>query len=443
MDKFPLTFHKEEYNEHLGVYQKWIHGEKHRQIEKIYSMSAFQEYYESTGFVTADYQKYAEYLYISVMSIIKNSDDWFVRIYMDESILHPQNPDVGIWKEKLTLLKQQPLVQIVCIKFPRYYLSTNCHKELLAVMFRYLTLFDPNVSISLFRDIDNVYTEQHDYFVDKWLEQGNDICFFMNEHYKRQQLCGLTTTNTVLENTYYNTILSGIWNIRKPLNTIFPISIWQKMFAYIESFTDCTSKPEYITYKHYGTRFTYGFDELALTRVALPIFIQLNLTIYNIPIKIYDVDFFNNMFENPLLIKFLRNLSDDTTIQTIKQIMIHNYWEMYTKNAGLAQYILCILTNIYFGIITKKSKFYKNEIFINNIKNKIIPNALLMAIGTFTFKNYNRYNWYPVQGKDSCGSAIVSKFLLTNKKITLSEWTADSELSVEAPVVPIPPNYNI
>ena len=431
MIDFPVKFHEDEYDKRLGVYQKWISGDSSKIIEKIYSVSAFQLHLPAFGkFFTNEYQKYAEYLVLMIDSIILRSPEWYIRIYMDESIIHPENSDSVIWNAKLTYLKTLERVQIICVKFPRYYLPNHCHKELLPVMFRYLTLFDPNLSIILLRDIDNIYTEQHEWFVNEWLERGDDICFFMHENYKRQEVVALTTTDVILSDTYYNTILSGLWNFRKQPGTILPISLWQKIFAYIEDYTDVTLSPEYIGYRHYGQKFNYGFDELSLTRNIIPYFINQGMKIYTVPIRIYDVEFFLNLLENPSLTKFLRNLSDDATIQMIKRILIQNYWVMHTHTSGLAQYILCILTNIYFGILRKKSKYYTSETFINNIKNKVMPNVLLMSIGIFLFKNYKRYNWYPIANKIGSGSETVSNFLATNKRITIGEWTAGTYTSV-------------
>lgn len=299
-------------------------------------------------------------------------------------------------------------------------------------MFRYLALFDPNVGIVLFRDIDNVYTTQHHYFVDEWIKYGEDISVYMNENYKHKQISD--SLNYTLseckplnedEQKYYTTILSGLLNVRKEIGEAFSVNIWQKMFAYLEGMSTLSG---FFTLSE-NVRFTYGFDELALTRVAIPIFMESNLSIRCIPIRIYDKEYIENMFENPILTKFLRNLSDDATLQIVKKIIVDEYWLMNTPNAGLSQYMLCIITNIYFGIITNKSKFYINSTFIENIKNKIIPNPLLMSIGMFTFKNYKRYNWYPISGKSSCGSFVVDNFLLTNKKITIEEWTCGSNLA--------------
>lgn len=98
--QFPILFDENEYSKELGLYQKWIHGYKDEQIPKLYSMSAFQAY-SNNRFITADYQKYAEYLQLSTEGILKPTTDWHIRLYIDESILNPLNPDMEIWKGKL------------------------------------------------------------------------------------------------------------------------------------------------------------------------------------------------------------------------------------------------------------------------------------------------------------------------------------------------------
>jgi hypothetical protein len=424
-------FLQEEYNAELGCYIKWIQGNPEEKIEKMYSMSAFHFFDNNIGYVEHyEYQKYAEYLNLTVRSIIENSPDWYVRIYTDTSILTDLNGESNKWKEILDNFSDESRIQILCIKMPDYYSETNHnHQGLLPVLFRYLTLFDPNVSICLFRDIDNIWTEQHDYFTNQWLSGTEDICVFLNTNYKRQQICDLTPTDVVLEEKYYCTLLSGMWNIRKSFGYIFPFDIWQKMFAYIENYTDFVNNPEYKTYKYFGIRFTYGFDELALTRIVLPIFMDMGLTFYAIPIKIYDLDSLNCLFDDPILKKFFDLMSDRQTMSIVKQIALNNYWHMNTENEGLSEYILCILINIYFNIIIGKSS-YKNEKFISALQNKIYPVPILMGLGLFTFKNLNRYNWYPIQNVKSTGGIdVVKKFIDQNLRLTLEDFTANSDLS--------------
>jgi hypothetical protein len=423
-----MEFTKGEYNKDLGCYLKWVHGSRDQVVEKMYSISAF--HFFTSGYIKASYNKYAEYLEQSVVSIMNNEPEWAVRVYTDPSIYSANNPDNKLWMQVLAELIKYDRVQIVCIKMPRYFDDeVGCHSGLLPVMFRYLTLFDPNVGVCLFRDIDNIWTEQHQYFINKWLAGGEDICLFLNQDYKRQQAEGLYRDGVMLESKYYNTILSGLWSIRKPIGAQFNPSLWWRIFAYIESYTDFVNLPEYKDYQLYGVRFIYGFDELALTRVLMPIFINMGLTFYAIPIKIYDVDYFNNLFDEPALGKFLKYLTYGADLSTIKSITINNYWHMGGANAGLSQYMLCILTSIYFNLIIGKSK-YKNGVLINTLRDRVYPVPLLMSLGIFTFKNYKKYNWFPLEGKSQSGSGIVNNFLKENKKITLDEFAAGSDLNI-------------
>jgi hypothetical protein len=428
----PIEWNIEEYVPELGCYLKWLHGDPSQQIEKLYCMAAFHFFTTDTGYIEhLEYQKYAEYMDISVNSIIVSTTDWYVRVYIDESVLNSLNPENVIWREKLAVLYTIPRVQVICVKMPRYYLpNSQNHQGLLPVIFRYLPLFDKNTSILLFRDIDNIWTEQHHYFVDKWLTNGNeDIFLFMNQNYKRQEIKDLTQNDVILDDHFYTAILSGLWSVRKPMGSKFSYSIWQKMFAYNESYTDFVNLAKYKEYKYHKVRFTYGFDELMLTRIALPLLIREGLSVYAIPIKIYDEAYLQNLFDGNAIKKFLKVLTTPDNIEIIQRIVLKNYWHMSTPNVGLSQYIICLLTNIYFNIITTKNKFYKNDIFINAVRYKVYPVPLLMGLGLFTFKNYKRYNWFNYDGSTSSGINILHKFLTTNTRLTIAELTANSDLS--------------
>jgi hypothetical protein len=441
----PFTFSQDEYDESLGVYQKFILGDSTQVIDKIYCMSVFQYYdtamqkYSQSG----DYHKYCDYLYLSIKGIRKTTPDWYVRLYIDSSLLHEDNPDKDIWLSKLKLILKIPNIQIIAVKFPRYYINGH-HKDLLPVMFRYLALFDENLSVILFRDVDNIYTSQHQYFVDKWLEQGDkDICVYMNNKYTRQQISDLVpesgNSTVVLEDKHYNIIFGGLWNIKKAHGFSFSKTLWQKLFAYCESYTSFTSDYKYIDSDKYGIKFMYGFDELALSRVAVPIFISMGLNFYAIPIKIYDTTVFKTMFQDPTIKKFLLKLSDRPTLKRIEEIVINEYWVMTADTAGLAQYVLAILSNIYFGILMGKSPYLDSSL-INNIKTRIMPNVLMMGIGVFTFKNFKKFRWFPDgTTKRLSGSEIVDKFLETGERLTLSELTAGMDPSLPPPPIEDPP----
>jgi hypothetical protein len=95
-----MEFLEEEYDPYLGLYQKWLHGNKNESLEKVFSFSAFQYWDKKSGYIKmTDYQKYAEYLYLSVTSIIENTKEYYIRLYIDESLLTDKNPDKLIWEE--------------------------------------------------------------------------------------------------------------------------------------------------------------------------------------------------------------------------------------------------------------------------------------------------------------------------------------------------------
>src|SRR5690606_17746861 len=148
-----------------------------------------------------------------------------------------------------------------------------------------------HVKYCLFRDIDNIWTQQHDKITRDWIDSGTDVCIFVNNAYTRQQACNMTQQNIILENKHYNCLLSGFWSVKKEFDFAFSSTIWHKIFAYIESYTEFVYDPKYRDCLYYKNRFIYGFDELALSRIVLPIFMDLNLSFFVVPVKIYDVEY--------------------------------------------------------------------------------------------------------------------------------------------------------
>lgn len=425
-----MNFSDNDYHPELGCYLRWLHGNPNKRINKMYSMSAFHFYASDVGYVQhTEYYKYAQYMELSIMGIIFNEPEYYVRLYVDASIFSKLNTENHIWRKKINLFKRYPRIQIIAVKMPRYYLDdSQSHQGLLPVMFRYLPLFDPNVSIIIFKDIDNIWTQQNLYFTNLWLDSGKDVQLFLNENYKRQQIESLSYTDTILENKFYTTILSGMWGLRKPLNTIYSYSFWQKMFAYNETYTDIVFNQEYFdnNYKYYGVRFTYGFDELMMSRVLIPLLINNGKTFYAIPIRIYDTDYFKNLF-HPTINKFLIAIIDDKKIiDMVKKIILNKYWDLNSDNTGLAQYLLCLITNIYFKIINNDSnKFITNEWIQNVIKYKIYPQPLLMGLGIFTFKNFKKFQWYNYYNDiDYSGTNTINKLIIDGELLTISDLTA-------------------
>ena len=139
-----MEYLENEYNDQLGCYLKWIHGNSDQIIDKLYSISALH-YHNKNGYTKNEngFYKYAEYLQLNVLSILNNTPEWYVRVYIDESILTEINEEYMIWGGVLNILKQYDKVQIICVKMPIYFFEEyKCHNGLLSVLFRYLVLFD-------------------------------------------------------------------------------------------------------------------------------------------------------------------------------------------------------------------------------------------------------------------------------------------------------------
>jgi hypothetical protein len=322
------------------------------------------------------------------------------------------------WATVLDAIKNER-TQIICVRMPRYF-EQGHHQGLVAVMFRYLALFDPSVDICLFRDLDNVWTKQHCYFVDSWLTESNkDIFLFLNTKYTRQQISDLSTDGLVLDDKHYNVLLSGLWNIRKGFKCC-PVDIWHRMFAYIEDYTDFVTDVRYFDNKHYGVRFTYGFDELALSRVAIPMFLKLGMSVHALPIKIYEPDVYGKLFAVPAH-KVLRSMTS-VDVDVLKYVVIDKYWDMSSVNAGLAQYVLCMISNIYFEIIMGRS-FIKNVGLIDIIRRRVYTAPILMGLGVYTFNHYKKYNWI------AAGEPTMRRFLQNKERLSFEDLSANSRLS--------------
>jgi hypothetical protein len=96
---------------------------------------------------------------------------------------------------------------------------------------------------------------------------------------------------------------------------------------------------------------------------------------------------------------------------------------MDTQNAGLSEFLLCIISNIYFKILSKQSHLFTNEVFMEQLKYDVYKVPVLMGVGLFVFKNYDRYLWF---GK---GNQLVNKFLSTRIRFTIKDLTLNSDLS--------------
>lgn len=372
----------------FGLSLEYLYGDPDQSIDRCICMSVFHLFIEGHFVQHSVYYKYMQYLLLSVTSIHTNFPGWFTRIYLDDSVFAQRNIESGLWERVFAILKRYPKVQIIRVHCPGHFdEKTKSHKGLLATMFRFLVLFDPKVKYCLFRDIDNIWTTHDFYFVSEWIKSGSDGMLYLDLNYRKQEIQQLTATDVVRSGNDYLSIFAGIWGYHTP--EPLPVTLWHRMMFYAEHQSHFVHSSKYVTYKFYRIPFIYGFEELALSRILIPKLIQMNKSFYVVPIRIWNVEAFNALFDERVLsIHEAIGLSGEVRDQ-VRIIITDRYWDMTSSQSGLAQFLLCILTNLYQRIITGDTRFN----VYREILREIYPIPFMMSLGMFVFKNFLKYTW--------------------------------------------------
>lgn len=376
----------------FGLSLDYIHGDPTQSIEKCICMSVFHLFIDGHFVQHTVYYKYMQYLLLSVSSIQTNFPGWYVRIYLDDSVFSKQNAESELWKRAFAILKKYPRLQIVRVHFPNHYNeTTRSHTGLLATMFRFLVLFDPKVKYCIFRDIDNIWTTHDLYFINEWIASGCDGMLYLDENYRKQEIQQLTPTDVIREGRDYISVFAGIWGFHTP--NPLPVTLWHRMMFYAEQQSKFVYSSRYVQYKFYKVPFIYGFEELALSRILIPKLIEMNKSFYTIPIRIWNIDAFNQLFdERVLALHEAIGLHGDTR-DLVRIIITDRYWDMTSHQSGLAQFLLTILTNLYQRIITDDTRF---DVYTELLCD-IYPIPFMMSLGMFVFKNFIKYTWEDAQ----------------------------------------------
>ncbi len=377
----------------LNVSLKFIQGDPHMRLDKVVCMSAFHLFTEGAYIKSATYSKYIQYLLQTVMSLYVNHRDWWVRLYIDDSVSSNKNPDAYAWDMVFDFFRRLPTVQIIRVRWEKHYDPMfKCHKGLLPAFFRYFALFDDAVGICIFRDIDNVWTEQDFYFTDKWISSGEDGFMYIDPSYQKREVSALTQDNVVYDGDAFLSILGGVWGYRVNHNAL-NLGLWTEMVACMESSNSCVFEKKYKGFKHYQNRFIYGFEELVLSRILIPRLIMLGKSFKSVTICIWYPEGFSRLFDSRL-----KSLHDQiglvgNVLTKVQSIVMENYWDMESNTTGLSQYLLCLITNIYFRIIVQDAPRFKGQLYLIPILKEVYPTPYLMSMGLFVFKNFLKYDW--------------------------------------------------
>lgn len=401
----------------LGISQEFLVGGRQSK-PKVYSLSLFL--LDSQSSAALKYQRYAK---LCIDSLLQQNPDWGVRLYIDPTV---SNTYIA---KAFGGPSPHPNLQVIRVRMHRY----PANYGLLPVLFRYIPMFDPGVEVCLFRDIDNVWTDQDRFFVDTWLDSDCELTAALNDKYLRQQVKNAAFE---YEDRFFSCIFAGLWGIRK--RSAIPASLWQFMFAYLEFSTDFIPRKQ--------NRFYYGFDEILLSRICIPYFLSLDYKCLGYPIRIYDPVLLANM-TNPALIPatpssnavlrtemrkliaavqlpFSGNVSDvDRQISTCRDLLVNRYWDIATATAGEAQYLLVVLSHLYFYILSGKYGARYSRRFMTVLRYLVYPIPAVISCGLFTFGNIYLSQWLEIK-------AAVLKYL------------DESSASTGGLLIPVPPPYD-
>lgn len=375
-----------------GISQEFIQGDPNSPLDKVICMSAFHLFINGKYVKHTLYYKYIQYLLLSITTLYETNPDWNIRLYIDNSIFASHNAESDQWKSIMNILKKIPTLQIVSVKWQKYYSNRyQCHQGLAAALFRYLALFDEHVDVCIFRDIDNIWTEQDFYFTERWIESGEDGFMYIDPMYKKREIVKLTEHDVIRGGEEYLSIFAGIWGYRLRFT---PLDIWRwhQMIHYITTSNSFVYNIEYKGFKFYRNPFIYGFEELALSRVFIPNLLMDGKSFKSVNIKVWQPDSFDKLFDDRLTILHDMIGLNANTKSYVRTIVMEKYWDMESSTSGLAQYLLCILSNIYFRIITEQSSRFEN-MRIEPLLKEIYPIPFLMGLGMFVFKNIIKYDW--------------------------------------------------
>lgn len=369
----------------LGLELTFIHGDPDQHIPRCISMSVFHLYIEGNFVQHVYYYKYIQYLLLSVMYASQNNRDWMIRLYTDDSIISPKNKESEQWKRAMHIFRRLPNVQIINIKFPNHYIDdVKCHKGLLGAMFRFLPLFDTKVDICIFRDIDNIWTQHDFYFVNQWIDSSAQGMLYLDYNYRKQEISELTQSDVIRTGKEILSVFAGVWGFKGTIS----VTWWHKMFYYIEQSNSFVYLPKYKGYKFYKIPFIYGFDELVLSKILVPGLMKQD-DFYVVPIQIWNTFSFSRLFDS-ITKEFHTEIGlVGETRRDIQYLFVHRYWDMESSQSGLAQFLLGLLSTLYFRVITEDTRFNKYK----DVLKGIYPIPFLIAIGSYYFKNLLKYRW--------------------------------------------------
>ena len=253
---------------------------------KVYSVSIFRPKIRNKRF--AEYIKGLFNIIDTFTKIYLPEDGWILRIYTDQSLLssnykYDDDSDVNSWNGKtenyawvdgISKIQERKNVQLVKYDFESFKDPTDSeyHIGYFGTVVRFMSMFDTDVELSVFRDINKIPTTYDKNIIDQWIQSGSLFHFYINStyqpmhfiYYKQKLTTYIKYRDSI--NTLSAGLLAGFWSVRHISDNVLFDNIIENVKC------ECTTDESFmqkcfkiIGMRGYaGKKLQYGIDEIVL-----------------------------------------------------------------------------------------------------------------------------------------------------------------------------------
>lgn len=365
--------------------------------KKVISLTLLNPYFEDKNipYIPPNNVKkpphfYTKVLYNAIQTYRKYLPDWLIRLYIDDTTpIYDLNGKIEIDNQKslpeetkkvLKLILNNPNCELIHIKNNFFY-KKNKHIGLIPTLFRFLSMFDPDIETCFIGDIDNCCTIYLAEILKNFSKSESTFLIFKPlSSYNR----------TFFDEKCMDSFLAGMFGFKKQQSMIFNPIIWQCMLQTIDKFynkmyemKNTKDAKNIVNYNNCAIKlsinspFFYGFDEIGMTTVIAYLINKFDLKTITVPL-LWDYGMsFTELFSLGIVNNIYKFLSDEFKVYISNLIenkdIFSNYKNLMTLHTLEYAPITQIINQIiYWLVFNKKDKLNINgktiKVFNDNYK---------------------------------------------------------------------------
>mgnify|MGYP005845015077 CR=1 FL=1 len=329
--------------------------------KKVISCSLFFPYYDPTKEYKEPVGKaktpsfYAKILLALIEDYKYYLPEWKVRLYIDDSVPHDTTSyNKTIPKEYYELIQKfkndtEDRLELFNVNFGIFLKKKITNKNighvgLIGVLFRYLILYDKNVTTTFIGDVDNYTSFLHAKILEDFSKSNSDILLFKPiDGYER-----IDINDNCKEN-----ILAGMIGFNKKQEDILDKDVFNSIFLFIEYFyneqkndpstRNCIPISKKDNPPYLETPFYYGYEENTFTHIFIPLIDKFKLKTFTIPF------YFNSSIKQ--FPNYAGPLLNTTNLKYVDYIFMRKVCNMLLINTE------CIFT------LDTNNKYFENRFF--------------------------------------------------------------------------------